>query len=78
MVRRLMLLVHGGRALLWYVKRAAAPDRLRRWALQVAHRRGHSKAAVALANKLARLAWAVWTADTPFTTQHRTAVAMPA
>jgi transposase len=41
---------------------AAAPpsDRLRAWAVQVERLRGHNKAAVALANKLARIAWGVW------------------
>lgn len=30
------------------------------------NRRGHNRATVALANKLARIAWAVWTRDIPF------------
>lgn len=42
------------------------PDRLRRWALQVHGLRGHNRAAVALANKLARIVWAVWRNDTSF------------
>ncbi len=55
-----MLLTHGARAVLW--KAAARPDpgRLRAWALQVQRLRGHNKAAIALANKLARIVWAVW------------------
>ena len=36
------------------------PDRLRAWALSVEARRGHNKAAIALANKIARVVWAVW------------------
>ena len=42
------------------MKTAPAPDRVRAWALQIERARGHNTAAVALANKLARLAWAVW------------------
>ena len=34
-------------------------DRLRRWALEVEQRRGRNKATVALANKLARILWAM-------------------
>ncbi len=61
-----MLLIHGARAVLCHAKKAAHPGRLRDWALQVERRRGHNKAAVALANKLARVAWAVWTTGTAF------------
>jgi len=63
-----MLLIHGARAVLWHAKAKAAssPDRLRTWALQLERLRGHNKAAVALANKLARIAWAVWRRGTPF------------
>jgi transposase len=57
-----MLSMHGARAVLCHAKAKTAPppDRLRAWALQVERLRGHNKAAVALANTLARLAWAVW------------------
>src|SRR2546422_3974169 len=57
-----MLLIHGARAVLCHAKTKTAPppDRLRAWALQVERLRGHNKAAVALANKLARIVWAVW------------------
>jgi hypothetical protein len=34
--------------------------------LQLERLRGHNKAAVALANKLARIAWAVWKHGTEF------------
>jgi transposase len=56
------LLIHGARAVLWHAKAKAAPapDRLRAWALQLERLRGHNKAAVAIADKLARIAWAVW------------------
>jgi transposase len=57
-----MLLIHGARAVLCHAqtKTAPPPDRLRAWALQLERTRGHNKAAVALANKLARIARAVW------------------
>jgi len=61
-----MLLVHGARSVLWASKRVDRPDRLRAWALERERTRGHNKAAVALANKLARIAWAVWREDCPF------------
>lgn len=41
-------------------KRMKQKDRLRAWALRLERKLGHNKAAVALANKLARIAWAVW------------------
>lgn len=61
------LLIHGARALLIAAKRSKNPDRLRCWALQLEKRRGHNRTAVALANKLARIAWAVWSKDTQYT-----------
>ncbi len=64
------LLIHGARALLVAAHRAARPGRplmrLQQWALAVAQRRGHNKATVAIANKLARIVWAVWTRDVAF------------
>jgi transposase len=55
-----VLLVHGARSVLCHAKKAASHDRLRTWALALQKRSRHNKAAVALANKLARIAWAVW------------------
>lgn len=63
-----MLLIHGARAVLCHAQNATHPGRLQDWALQLQRLRGHNKAAVALANKLARIAWAVWTTDTAFRT----------
>jgi transposase len=60
------LLIHGARSTLYAASRSPQPDRLRRWATAVRHRRGNNRAAVALANKLARIAWAVWTRNTTF------------
>ncbi|MFQ5792854.1 MAG: IS110 family transposase [Acidobacteriota bacterium] len=55
-----MLLTHGARAVLWAAKGQDHPGRLRAWALKLERQRGHNKAAIALANKLARIVWAVW------------------
>jgi transposase len=56
-----MLLIHGARSVILHAKKATAKhDRLRTWALGRERARGHNKAAVALANKLARIVWAVW------------------
>ena len=60
------LLVHGARSVLARAKQKVDPtrrDRLREWATKVEKARGHNKAAVALANKMARLVWAVWRND---------------
>lgn len=62
-----MLLTHGARAVLWKAKSRQEPDRLRAWALRLEQQRGHNKAAIALANKLARIVWAVWRRDVEFT-----------
>ena len=61
-----MLLIHGARAVIWAAKKRPTPDRLRVWALHLEKLRGHNKAAVALANKLARIIWAVWKHDVDF------------
>lgn len=63
------LLTHGARAVIWKAKSRKEPDRLRAWALRLEQRRGHNKAAIALANKLARIVWAVWRRDVEFTEQ---------
>ena len=60
------LLAHGARSLLAAAAKQRTPDRLRRRALALAARLGHNKATIALANKLARYAWAVVTRDTDF------------
>lgn len=61
-----MLLIHGARSVLCHANKAKDHDRLRSWALALERRVGHNKAAVALANKLARIAWAVWKNDRAF------------
>jgi transposase len=55
-----MLFIHGARSVLRAAHTQKRPDRLRAWALSRHEHCGHNKAAVALANKLARIAWAVW------------------
>ena len=66
-----MLLIHGGRAVLWGARSKTDPDRLRSWALDLQHRRGHNKAAIGVANKMARIVWAVWKSGTPFASRPR-------
>lgn len=64
------LLTHGARAVVRAAVVSAANgkplDRLRSWAVGIQRLRGHNKATIALANKLARIAWAVWRRDEPF------------
>jgi transposase len=67
------LLTHGARAVLAAARRRAQQQQpltpLQTWAVAVADRRGANKATIALANKLARIVWAVWVRDTPFAAQ---------
>jgi transposase len=60
------LLISGARSLLLAAHRAKRPHRLQAWALEVERRRGRNRAAVAVANKLARIIWAVSTRGVPF------------
>jgi transposase len=55
-----LLLIHGARSVLCQARKTTNHDRLRTWALKLQSRSRHNKAAVALANKLARIVWAVW------------------
>lgn len=59
------LLIHGARSVLLHARREQ-PDRLREWAHKLESTHVHNKAAVAVANKLARIVWAVWTHQTPY------------
>ena len=63
------LLIHGARAALRQAGRYE--DRRSRWAVNVEARRGKNVAAVALANKNARVAWAVLAKDSDFDCEHR-------
>lgn len=65
------LLVHGARsalraAQLRVTRATPGTSALQRWAVTVATRRGRNRAAVAFANKLARIIWAVWSRETDF------------
>lgn len=59
-----MLFIHGARSVLLRAgqrQRDGKPlTRLQRWALDLRVRSNHNKAAVGLANKMARIAWAAW------------------
>jgi transposase len=61
-----LLLIHGARSALRAGAVTRAPDDLRTWAQALAVRKGHNVAAVALANKLARVCWRVWREQRPF------------
>src|SRR6267378_3574572 len=50
----------GDGSLRCHAKKAQHHDPLRRWALALEKRTNHNKAAVAVANKLVRIVWAVW------------------
>ena len=58
------MLIHGARSVLIAAKKSNHNDYLRTWALNLEKRIGHNKAAVALANKIARIAWACWSKHT--------------
>lgn len=55
------LLIHGARAALRGAQKR--DDRCGRWAVAVEQRRGRNIAIVALANKMARMVWAMWHAE---------------
>jgi transposase len=54
-----MLLIHGARSVLLHARKEQ-PDHLRHWAHRLEKTHVHNKAAVAVANKIARVVWAVW------------------
>jgi hypothetical protein len=65
-----MRLTHGARAVLCHAKQSGQPDALRRWAVMLEKKRGHNVATIALANRLARIAWAVTEHPYPATSEH--------
>jgi transposase len=60
------LLIHGARSVICHAKRAKSHDHLRAWVLALQSRSRHNKAAVALANKIARIIWATWKNGRPY------------
>jgi transposase len=68
------LLIHGARSALLAAERARSAGRslthLQAWALERAGEGHTNRAAVALANKLARIAWAVWRHERRFDGDH--------
>ena len=61
------LLIHGARSVLLHARKQQ-PDRFREWAHNLEKTHVHNKAAVAVANKMARILWAVWSRQTPYGT----------
>jgi transposase len=68
------LLVHGARAALNAARRRASANKpvtqLQAWSLERARSAHPNRATVAIANKLARIAWAVWFHDRTFDGNH--------
>ncbi len=60
-----ILVTHGARSVLYRAKQLERTHKaltpLQRWASQLERRVGHNKATCAIANKLIRICWAVWT-----------------
>jgi transposase len=60
------LFTHGARSVLLAASKRKHNDRLRTWALDLQKRRGHNRATIALANKMTRIVWAVWSKNTRY------------
>jgi transposase len=69
-----LLLIHGARAALRAAqvrqRKDQSLDHLQAWALALQARQGHNKAAVALANKMARRVWAMEHHHVAFDSNH--------
>jgi len=63
------LLVHGARSVIRQQSRREKPDRQGRWIAALLERRHGNVTAVALANRMARIAWAVLTTSEPYRTE---------
>jgi transposase len=64
------LMIHGARSVVKVVKRQAMPEGQGVWLSELIKRRGVNVAAVALANKNARVAWALLAHDTEYDRQY--------
>lgn len=65
------LLIHGARAVIAALKHKINPDPRWSWLLELVKRRGENVAAVALANKNARIAWALLARDRTFDSRYQ-------
>jgi transposase len=66
------LLIHGARSTLLHARKQQ-PDHLRQWAHKLEQTHVHNKATVAVANKVARIVWAVWSRLQPYGQAQRVA-----
>jgi transposase len=68
------MMIQGARSVLAHAIRSLQLqkplDALRSWAVNLRERRGFNKAAVGLANKMARIVWATWTHNSAFNGNH--------
>ncbi len=68
------MMIQGARSVLAHAIKATQLqkplDALRSWAVKLRERRGFNKAAVGLANKMARIVWATWTQGSAFNGNH--------
>ena len=60
------LLIHGARAVVRWAVARQRDDALGRWVRRLVDRRGYNRTVVALANKMARIGWAVLNHQQPF------------
>jgi len=67
------LFIHGARSVVKAAQRKTQPDERWRWLLELVKRRGVNIAAVALANKNARIAWALLAHEMEFRADYATA-----
>ncbi|MBC8740319.1 IS110 family transposase [Paraburkholderia sp. UCT31] len=66
------LLIHCARSVIFLSRRKGVCEG---WVYELIQRRNHNVAAVALANKIARIVWALWTHDREFRSDYAPAVA---
>ncbi len=68
-----MLLIHGARSVILQPSGNPKSDRQGRWILDMPSRRHGNVTTVALANRMARIVWAVLTTNEPYRTEETTA-----